>query len=75
MPGRIWHAVMSAMSVFLQSQMSILWLFALQDFKQLYDMPNPYSPNAQSKPEGPRKSAGDDKQKQVRQQRLSHQPK
>ncbi|CAL8467691.1 g7229 [Coccomyxa elongata] len=34
------------------------------DFKQLYDMPNPYSPNAQSKPDGPRKSAGDAKQKQ-----------
>ncbi|EIE24666.1 hypothetical protein COCSUDRAFT_41002 [Coccomyxa subellipsoidea C-169] len=33
------------------------------DFKQLYDMPNPYSP-AQSKPDGPRKSAGDAKQKQ-----------
>jgi hypothetical protein len=40
-------------------------LAAWQDFKQLYDMPNPYSPSAPSKPEGPRKSAGDNKQKQA----------
>ena len=42
------------------------WLAAVQDFKQLYDMPNPYSPAAHSKPDGPRKSAGDARQKQVR---------